>query len=81
MCKKIKKKYNLNSHVGASSLVSIFTCDIKNVFFRKLMCEHKISLILFDEEMTCGLSIFTYPVFGPGRASTEGITRPIKITA
>jgi hypothetical protein len=45
------------------------------------MCEHKISLILFDEEMTCGLSIFTYPVFGLGRASTEGITRPIKITA
>jgi hypothetical protein len=31
--------------------------------------------------MTCGPSIFAYLVFGPGRASTEGITRPMKITA
>jgi hypothetical protein len=31
--------------------------------------------------MTCGPSIFAYLVFGPGKASTEGITRPTKITA
>jgi hypothetical protein len=34
-----------------------------------------------DEGMTCGPSIFAYLVFSSGRASTEGITRPIKITA
>jgi hypothetical protein len=34
-----------------------------------------------DEGMTNGPSIFTYLVFGPGRTSTEGITRPTKITA
>jgi hypothetical protein len=31
--------------------------------------------------MTYGPSIFAYLVFGPGRASTEGITWPMKITA
>jgi hypothetical protein len=31
--------------------------------------------------MTCGLSIFAYLVFGLGTASTEGITKPTKITA
>jgi hypothetical protein len=31
--------------------------------------------------MTCGSSIFAYLVFGPGRASTEGTTRPTKIIA
>jgi hypothetical protein len=30
--------------------------------------------------MTCGPSIFAYLVFGPERASTEGMTRPTKIT-
>jgi hypothetical protein len=34
-----------------------------------------------DEGMTCGSSIFAYLVFGPGRASTEGIARPTKIAA
>jgi hypothetical protein len=34
-----------------------------------------------DEGMTNGPSIFTYLVFGPGGTSTEGITRPMKITA
>jgi hypothetical protein len=32
-----------------------------------------------DEGMTYGSSIFTYLVFGPGRASTEGTARPTKI--
>jgi hypothetical protein len=31
--------------------------------------------------MTNGPSIFAYLVFGPGRTSNEGITRPTKITA
>jgi hypothetical protein len=31
--------------------------------------------------MTCGPLIFAYLVFGSGRASTKGITRPMKITA
>jgi hypothetical protein len=31
--------------------------------------------------MTRGPSIFSYLVFGLGRASTEGIIRPMKITA
>jgi hypothetical protein len=31
--------------------------------------------------MTCGSSIFVYQVFGPGRASTEGIARPMKMIA
>jgi hypothetical protein len=30
-----------------------------------------------DEGMPNGPSIFAYLVFGPGRASVEGITRPI----
>jgi hypothetical protein len=34
-----------------------------------------------DEGMTYGPSIFVYLVFEPGRASTEGITRPNKIIA
>jgi hypothetical protein len=34
-----------------------------------------------DEGMTCGSSIFAYLVFGPGRASTEGIARPMKMIA
>jgi hypothetical protein len=34
-----------------------------------------------DEGMTCGPSTFAYLVFGLGRASTEGITRPTKIAA
>jgi hypothetical protein len=34
-----------------------------------------------DKGMTCGSSIFAYLVFGPGRASTEGIGRPTKIIA
>jgi hypothetical protein len=34
-----------------------------------------------DKEMTCGSSIFAYLVFGPGRASIEGIARPTKIAA
>jgi hypothetical protein len=34
-----------------------------------------------DEGMTNRPSIFAYLVFGPGRTSTEGITRPTKITA
>jgi hypothetical protein len=34
-----------------------------------------------DEGMTCGSSIFSYLVFGPGRASTKGTTRPTKIIA
>jgi hypothetical protein len=32
-----------------------------------------------NEGMTCGSSIFAYLVFGLGRASTEGTTRPTKI--
>jgi hypothetical protein len=32
-----------------------------------------------DKGMTRGSSIFAYLFFGPGRASTEGIARPIKI--
>jgi hypothetical protein len=31
--------------------------------------------------MTNGPSIFAYLVFGPGRISTEGMTRPMKVTA
>jgi hypothetical protein len=31
--------------------------------------------------MTCGPLIFAYLVFRPGRAPTEGITRPNKIIA
>jgi hypothetical protein len=31
--------------------------------------------------MTYGPSIFAYLVFGSGRASVDGITRPTKITA
>jgi hypothetical protein len=31
--------------------------------------------------MTCGSSIFAYLVFGPGRASIKGTTRPTKIIA
>jgi hypothetical protein len=34
-----------------------------------------------DEGMTYGSSIFTYLVFGPGRASTEGTARPTTIAA
>jgi hypothetical protein len=34
-----------------------------------------------DEGMTCGPSIFTYLVFILERASTEGMTKPTKITA
>jgi hypothetical protein len=34
-----------------------------------------------DEGMTCGSLIFAYLVFGPGRASTEGTSRPTKIMA
>jgi hypothetical protein len=34
-----------------------------------------------DEGMTCGSSILAYLVFGPGRASTEGIARPTKMIA
>jgi hypothetical protein len=34
-----------------------------------------------DEGMTNGPSIFAYLVFGPGRISTEGMTRPMKVTA
>jgi hypothetical protein len=34
-----------------------------------------------NEGMTNGPSIFAYLVFGPGRTSTEWITRPTKITA
>jgi hypothetical protein len=34
-----------------------------------------------DEGMMCGSSIFAYLVFVLGRASTEGTTRPTKITA
>jgi hypothetical protein len=34
-----------------------------------------------DEGMTYGSSIFSYLVFGPGRASTEGTARPTKIIA
>jgi hypothetical protein len=34
-----------------------------------------------DEGMTNGPLIFAYLVFGPGRTSTKGITRPMKITA
>jgi hypothetical protein len=34
-----------------------------------------------DKGMTCVSSIFTYLVFGPGRASTEGTARPTKIIA
>jgi hypothetical protein len=36
---------------------------------------------MIDEGITCGSSIFAYLVFGLGRASTKGITRPTKITA
>jgi hypothetical protein len=31
-----------------------------------------------DEGMTCGPSIFAYLVFGPGRASNEGTSRPTR---
>jgi hypothetical protein len=34
-----------------------------------------------DEGMTCGSSIFTYLVFGLGRASTKEMARHTKITA
>jgi hypothetical protein len=34
-----------------------------------------------DEGMICGSSMLVYLVFGPGRASTEGIARPTKILA
>jgi hypothetical protein len=34
-----------------------------------------------DEGMPNGPSIFTYPVFGPGGTSTEGIARPMKLIA
>jgi hypothetical protein len=37
--------------------------------------------LVADEGMTCGSSIFAYLVFGPGRASIEGIARPTKIIA
>jgi hypothetical protein len=33
-----------------------------------------------DEGMTHGSSILAYVVFGPGRASAEGIARPISTT-
>jgi hypothetical protein len=32
-----------------------------------------------DEGMTCGSSIFAYLIFGLGKASTEGTTRPTNI--
>jgi hypothetical protein len=32
--------------------------------------------MLSDKGMTCGSSILVYPVFGPRRASTEGMARP-----
>jgi hypothetical protein len=41
----------------------------------------KMNRYVIDEGMTCGSSIFVYLVFGPGRASTKGTTRPTKITA
>jgi hypothetical protein len=34
-----------------------------------------------DEGMACGSSILANLVFGPGRASTEGIARPTKMIA
>jgi hypothetical protein len=34
-----------------------------------------------DEGMTHGSSILTYLVFGSGRASTEGMARPISMIA
>jgi hypothetical protein len=40
-----------------------------------------LAVLPTDEGMTNGPSIFAYLVFGPERTSTEGITRPTKITA
>jgi hypothetical protein len=34
-----------------------------------------------DEGMTHGSSILAYLVFGPGRTSTEGMARPMKMIA
>jgi hypothetical protein len=43
--------------------------------------KHLLESMAVDEGMTCGSLIFAYLVFGLGRASTEGITRPMKIVA
>jgi hypothetical protein len=73
--------------------LSVSTGRAKEVIRDRIRTQSKgirVPTIVFDyprhsratnEGMTYGPSIFAYLVFGPGRASTEGITRPTKITA
>jgi hypothetical protein len=73
--------------------LSVFTGRAKEVIRDQIKTRNnrvRVSAIVFDyprhsratnEGMTCGSSIFVYLVFGPGRASTEGMARPTKIAA
>jgi hypothetical protein len=73
--------------------LSVFTGRAKEVIRDQIKTRNnrvRIPAIVFDQArhsgatdkgMTCGSSIFTYLVFGPGRASTEGMARPTKIAA
>jgi hypothetical protein len=73
--------------------LSIFTGRTKEVIRDQIKTRNngiRVPAIVFDyprhsgatdKGMTCGSSIFAYLVFGPGRASTEGIERPTKIAA
>jgi hypothetical protein len=73
--------------------LSIFTGRAKEVIRDQIKTRNngiRVPAIVFDyprhsgatdEGMTYGSSIFAYLVFGPGRASTEGIARPTKIAA
>jgi hypothetical protein len=40
-----------------------------------------IMVMYIDEGMTHGSSILAYLVFGPGRTSTKGMARPMKMIA
>jgi hypothetical protein len=72
---------------------SVFTGRAKEVILDQIKTRNngvRVPAIVFDyprnsgaidEGMTYGSSIFAYLVFGPGRASIEGIARPTKIAA
>jgi hypothetical protein len=73
--------------------LSVFTGRAKEVICDQVRTQNnrvRVLAIIFDyprhsgatdEGMTNGPSIFAYLVFGPGRTSPEGITRPTEIIA
>jgi hypothetical protein len=54
---------------------------LASINLQKLVISPTRSINLGDKGMTYRPSIFTYLVFGAGRASTKEITRPTKIAA